>query len=171
MTRLSLTMLAALALSACGAPAQQASSVPTQAASQATQATPAPVASSSAKSLTLRKLDSGTQSGISDLKTVTCHSQDELAALYKEHAPSATLPQVDFTKEMVVAVFMGERGTAGYSVDFQDAMEEDTQVSVSFAEKTPAAGSSNAQVITYPYVIAAIPRSDKPVKFVDLTTR
>ena len=47
-------------------------------------------------------------------RQATVRSAAEWSALWKTHDPSGQLPAVDFSREMVVAVFLGSRPTAGY---------------------------------------------------------
>jgi len=85
----------------------------------------------------------------------------------KEHQPAGEPPvAVDFSKEMVVGIFLGSKPTAGYSVTIVSATEQDGVLHVKYRETGPSPGTMAAQVITYPYALVAIPKSaTKDVKF------
>ena len=61
----------------------------------------------------LRTIDKGTESNVDDAKTVVVRDAAAWKKLWQGHAPDRALPAVDFSREMVVAVFMGSRPTSG----------------------------------------------------------
>ena len=116
--------------------------------------------------LPMRSIDQGQGSGIEAAKQVNARNVDEWDALWKEHAGSRARPSVDFTKEVVAAVFLGSRPTAGYGVRIVRARQDGVALVVSYTETRPAPGALAAQVLTSPYHIVAIPRgSTTDVKF------
>jgi PrcB C-terminal len=90
--------------------------------------------------------------------------------LWDEHTrnanPKPLLPAVDFSKEMVLAVFMGQRPTTGYAIDVTGVTPGDKAVVVSVRRTSPPPGAITGQIITSPFVFVAAPRSDRPVKFI-----
>jgi hypothetical protein len=66
---------------------------------------------------------------------------------------------------MAVAVFLGTRPTAGYSVEIIEAVEGPDQVTVRWRERTPAPGSLGAQVVTAPWAVRLVPATDRPVGY------
>src|SRR5437867_13040350 len=59
----------------------------------------------------------GTASGVIDRREVVVQSDQQWQKLWNEHAPGAPPTPIDFTKELVVAVYAGQRPTAGYRVE------------------------------------------------------
>ena len=116
-------------------------------------------------SIPVRVIDRGAASLIEEARTTVASSQAQFAALWREHTRSQPLPAVDFSRETVIAIFLGTRNTAGYSVDIVGVSRGTSAVTVGYRERTPAADSVTAQVLTFPFVIAAIPRADGPVRF------
>ena len=55
-------------------------------------------------------------SGVERPQQSVARTQAEWAALWKQHAGDKPLPKVDFDKSTVVAVFLGSRMSAGFSV-------------------------------------------------------
>lgn len=113
-----------------------------------------------------RTIEKGDQSNVDDAKQVVVRDAAGWRKLWQQHAPDRPLPPVDFTKESVVAVFMGSRPTAGYSVAILSTTEGGGALVVRYRETRPAPGVITAQVLTFPYHIVAIPKSTAPnVKF------
>jgi hypothetical protein len=113
-----------------------------------------------------RTLVKGDQSNIDDAKQVLVRTDTEWAALWQQHAPDRPRPAVDFSKEMVVGVFMGSRPNAGFSTAITSATAANGVLIVRYTEKMPAARTITAQILTFPFHLVAIPKADvKDVKF------
>ncbi|MBI5881673.1 MAG: protease complex subunit PrcB family protein [Elusimicrobia bacterium] len=114
---------------------------------------------------------SGQNCGVSEQKMVAVHDSESLAQLWAktyQGAPQALeIPAVDFTKETVVAVFLGEKPTPGYSVDLslqQDPMNP-SRLYVLYKELAPKTNAFRPQVVSRPFVIRKIPKAYKQVIF------
>jgi len=116
----------------------------------------------------VRTLDRGAASGIETARRVVVRTADEWASLWRAHAPARQAPAVDFSREMVVGVFLGGRTTAGYSVTVVDAAERDGVLVVRYVEKRPDPGAVTAQILTEPYHLAAVPRHPGEVRFEEI---
>ena len=108
--------------------------------------------------LPMRSIDKGPNSQIDTAKQVSAHTTEEWAKLWMQHAGARARPPVDFTKEVVAAVFVGSRPTAGYAVEIVRARQEGAAIVVSYKETRPAPDSVAAQVLTSPYQIVAVPK-------------
>ena len=106
----------------------------------------------------IRSLDKGITSQIDSARQVIVRSDAEWSALWSQHAGDRARPAVDFSKEMVIAVFLSTRPTAGFSVEIVGVREEGAAVAVSYRETRPQPGSVTAQVLTSPYHIVAVPK-------------
>jgi len=113
----------------------------------------------------MRTIDQGTQSGIDDARNVVVRSADEWSRLWRANAGDKPAPPVDFTKEMVVGVFLGSRPTAGYSVQIIGAREEPDGLVVEYRVGSPPRDMMTAQVITTPYHLVALQKRAGDVKF------
>jgi hypothetical protein len=105
----------------------------------------------------------GFYSQITAFRTVTAKTETEWKTLYKEHAPDEAAPTVDFSKQMIVGVFLGERNAGGYAVGIKSAVESGNSLNVEYFERKPQGGS--IQVLTQPFSLVAVAKSDKPVTF------
>jgi protease stability complex PrcB-like protein len=115
----------------------------------------------------LRSIDKGLDSQIDDARQTTVRSAPEWEKLWRLHAGELPRPAVDFEQELVVAVFLGNRPTAGFSVEIVGAREDEGTLIVQYREKRPSAGAVVAQLLTSPFHIVALPRRAalKDVKF------
>ena len=106
-----------------------------------------------------RTIAKGDQSNVEDAKQVLVRTEAEWTKLWNQHSPDQPKPRVDFSKEMVVAVFMGSRPNAGFSTTITGAMVANGALVVRYKETAPAAGAVSAQILTFPYHIVAIAKA------------
>lgn len=117
-------------------------------------------------SVPMRSIDKGQDSRIDSGRQVSAHTVDEWSKLWMQHAAGRTRPSVDFNKEVVAAVFLGSRPSAGYGVEIVRVREEGVALVVSYKETRPAPDSLTAQILTSPYHIVAVAKgSTTDVKF------
>ena len=105
------------------------------------------------------------QSGIEEARQVVVRTPQEWKALWKEHAPGQPMPAVDFTKSMVIGVFLGSRSTSGYRVTITGIDSEAASVAVTYREERPGARDILAQMITFPHHLVRVERVAGKVKF------
>jgi hypothetical protein len=118
-----------------------------------------------APSAAVTTLAHSTGSFIDKPRQVAVRTAAEWAALWKEHAGEAPAPKVDLSKSTVVAVFLGDRMTAGYAVNIIGTRRDGAGLVVEWAERKPAADRMTAQVITSPAHIASIPAFAGEIRF------
>ena len=106
-----------------------------------------------------RTIDKGDQSHIDEAQRVLVRTDAEWTKLWQQHHPDTPRPAVDFSKEMVVGVFMGSRPNAGFSTTILSATAGNGALIVRYTEKVPAPGSISAQILTFPYHLVAIPKA------------
>jgi hypothetical protein len=120
----------------------------------------------------VRLLKKGSLSAIKTPKRVVVQDEKAYAALWTQHSGDSTLdgeprpaPSVDFKTEMVLAVFLGEKRTGGYSVEIKDAQETGGNLVVTVLEKSPGPGSIVTEALTAPYCFVAVKRSTSAVQW------
>ena len=106
-----------------------------------------------------RTIEKGDQSTIDEARRVLVRTDAEWTKLWQQHHPGAPRPAVDFSKEMVVGVFMGSRPNAGFSTTILSATAGNGALMVRYTEKVPAPGGVSAQILTFPYHLVAIPKA------------
>lgn len=114
-----------------------------------------------------RTIDEGAQTHITSSREVVVRTPAEWDALWREHQPAGPRRgAIDFSKEMILGVFLGTRPTSGYGVTIVSAVAEGGILRVRYRETPPPPDAITAQVITYPYQIVAIAKSSaSDVKF------
>jgi hypothetical protein len=110
-------------------------------------------------------VNSDRMSGVDRAQQVVIRTDAEWQRLWRDHAPGRPAPAVDFTKQMVLAVFLGSRPSAGYGVQITDVQSAGSDLIVRWLETRPAAGTSSATVMTAPSHLVAVPRRDGAVRF------
>jgi hypothetical protein len=102
----------------------------------------------------------GYQSGVRESVQIVARSQSEWSALWKRHTLTEPtpppLPNIDFSKEIVVAVFLGEKPTGGHDVEITRTEQNNDALLVSFVEKQPKPGGLATQAFTQPFHIVRI---------------
>jgi len=110
-------------------------------------------------------IDKGEQSNIDEARQVVVRTEAEWTKLWQLHSPDRQRPTVDFSKNMIVGVFMGSRSTAGYNISIVSTFTKDGSVLVRYQESTPRPGTMAAQVLTFPYHLVSIPKAAGEVRF------
>lgn len=106
-----------------------------------------------------RTIEKGDQSNIDGAKQVLVRTDAEWTKLWQQHAGERPRPAVDFSKEMIVGVFMGSRPNAGFSTAVVSATAGNGALIVRYSETMPAPGRVAAQVLTFPFHLVAIPKA------------
>ena len=107
-----------------------------------------------------RNIAKGYRSGFSEAAQTIVRTQAEWNALWRKHSSIETnpsqAPAVDFGKEIVVGVFLGQKPTGGYAVEIVSVERNDGTLTVSFREKVPPPGAILTQAFTQPFHIVRI---------------
>ena len=109
-------------------------------------------------------LAQGAISNVEEFRGVAIRSAAEWRALWTEHG-GGDLPAVDFAQSMVVAVFLGSRSTAGYTVEISAIREEAGRTVVEFVERQPPRDGLVAQMLTSPFHIVRLTKTSGVVEF------
>jgi len=120
----------------------------------------------------LASVDKGLSSGIRQRRFIVVKTEREWNDLWQTHAtkpiPPQARPTIDFEKESIVAVFLGEQWTGGHGVEITKMEEDQTtgEVIVFWRETRPPAGSMTIQALRQPYHIVKTRKIDLPARFV-----
>lgn len=120
---------------------------------------------------TFRTLDQGTTTAIvTSGSQVTIDNDADLTVMLSNHqgTQSPQVPAVDFSQERVVALFLGQRPTAGYSIEVVGVAQVTSDTTeVSYVTTRPS--GAGAAVVTSPFHIVAIANTQGVVRFSDVT--
>lgn len=121
------------------------------------------------KKLPMELVINGTYSGVEAKKELILNNNDEyqklMSEVYNNLDQMPRIPVVDFTKYTLIAVFIGPRNTGGYMVNIDSINDGNKSVSVSVVEETPGKNCNTMQIVTRPYTIVKIPKTDKKAVF------
>lgn len=114
----------------------------------------------STSQVAVRTIAKGSRSGVREPSQIAIRSQSEWQKLWRQHTSTSTapvpLPTVDFDKEIVIAVFLGEKPTGGYGVEISGAEVADGSVTIFVKETSPKPGAIVTQTINQPFHIVRI---------------
>ena len=161
----SLLALALILISGCGSRKLS----PTDKPSASPSASPS-VSSASVKgeSISFTTLANG-NSKVKTAGTRVVGDQADFEQLWKDHSgSSAILPEVDFSKQTVLAVFAGQKPTGGYSIKISSVRLDGKELVVSYHVTSPEKGKLNSQVLTYPAHIVSVASSKTKGDFTDV---
>jgi len=113
----------------------------------------------------MKTIERGQSSWIDAPRQAVARTPEEWVTLYRAHNPDKPPPAVDFSKDMVLAVFLGSRSTAGYGVDIIGMKDVNGALVVQYRQTQPPPGAITAQVITSPYQMVAVPARAGDVTF------
>jgi hypothetical protein len=118
-------------------------------------------------------LTQGNHSGIGTFTQVVVRSHDEWAAVWRRHAAGTTIspvpPAVDFSRNMVIAVFFGT-GPAGQRTAISAIVERNSQLAVLVQIIGPPGPESDGLPQITPFHIVQLARSSMPVVFMPAKT-
>lgn len=110
----------------------------------------------------------GDGSRIVESRRAIVRNHDDWRALWAAHAgPDAQEPSVDFSAQIVAAVFAGERPTPGFAISITAGPADGRLLSLLVAETSPLPGRIAAQMIVTPFHIVAVRRALGDVCFAD----
>jgi hypothetical protein len=114
------------------------------------------------ESLKVETLQQGAYSGVTERKAVLIADEAAWRAQWQQSAanqvPVPAAPPVDFSKNSLVAVYMGEQRTGGYSVRVTSAQLIDSTLVVTVQETRPSPGSMVTMALTQPFHVVRIPQ-------------
>ncbi len=127
-----------------------------------------------ADSFPMRALAKGAFSALLEPKEEVIKDKAQWEKVWAKHITSTKTsekaPEVDFAKEMVIAVALGRRSTGGYKVDVTKVEEASGKLRIVVTKSSPPPGAMAIQALTAPFCFVAIPKSDLPPEFVDVST-
>lgn len=125
--------------------------------------------------LAQKTVDMDRYSGVTEAQTVLISDatawQDLWARHKREQDPVPRKPSIDFSQQMVVAVFAGERPDTCAAVTIQKVYRANNRLVVEYTEPPPDPAAVCSALTTHPAQLVAIPRGPGPVEFIKNTPR
>lgn len=106
--------------------------------------------------------NSGIQSDMTSIyKLDTQQSFDEFWAQHSKNLqPPVAAPTIDFNKDMIIAVVDSDQPSSGYEMTIDQLQAVDTKLYIFATRKQPGAGCVNLGMISQPFVMVQVPKSD-----------
>lgn len=105
---------------------------------------------------------------------IVIRTADEWAAfwagVHSTVTPVPPVPVVNFEQSTVIALVMGTRSSAGYSIHVDEVYERDGRLYVVVEETSPAGSCFLPQVLTNPVTAIRVARFDGDVTFIERRT-
>lgn len=116
------------------------------------------------------------QSAITEKRLVTVRDAESWNRLWSEHAgptfATRPLPAVDFSRNMVVGIFLGSRGACDrLEIASVRRLHAPERIEVGYRDIPPPPDTACIASIVNLAVLATVPRSDLPVEFVQAPAR
>lgn len=111
----------------------------------------------------------GSHSGVGKAQNMVVRDSKAWQKLWGQiHAkvsPKPKVPEIDFSKQMVLGAFMGRKNTGGHTIKINLVTEKSKVLQADVVSKSPPPGGFSIQVLTQPYSLVLITKSDKKVQF------
>ncbi len=113
--------------------------------------------------------DKGDVSGYCEEAYFVVKNEADWVRVWEKHTfirePKELPLAVDFSVNFVVCAFMGQRPTTGYSIDVERVWTDGKHVFVEVLKRRPPKGFAVDEMITCPYVMVLIQKTDMPFVF------
>lgn len=121
------------------------------------------------EALVFRPIGGGCYGGVTDRRFVAVKDLDEWRALWGEIygnvLPLPPLPEVDFSRQTLAAVFQGLKRSGGYSIEVEAVKESADRVTVVVREWEPGPRNLVTMALSSPWEVVTFPVSAKPIIF------
>ncbi len=105
-------------------------------------------------------LSSGSQSTVQEQSVEIIRDAAGLTSVWTKFSKSPA-PQVDFSKQLVVAVFMGVKSTGGYHYELGNNELDNSIWYIEVIESQPSVKEMVTMALTNPYILFTIPKTGK----------
>ncbi len=126
-------------------------------------------AGSKSQSIAFSELNSGTNGGFNEKVNQVITDQNTYnevwAAAFSKFANPQKPNRIDFEKNMVLLVAMGERTSGGYTIKIKSIDDIGENIKVTIKEEKPGTSCMTTSVMTYPYQIVELPKQTKKIMF------
>jgi hypothetical protein len=140
------------------APAQPEASVQPEAPAQppVTNSAQGYAAYGGTSPLEIRRIGQWTRTGIAEARRLVIRDANGWAQFWAELG-TGERPDVDFTKDLVIAVAAGQRPSGGYEIAIESVNRVDGELSVSVVERSPSPNCVTTASLTQPVDVVVVP--------------
>ncbi len=121
------------------------------------------------RSLPFKTIDKNLQSGHTERKDYVIKTPAEWEKLWKQIHPDSDAPpspQINFNKQMVIAVFQGQKPSGGYAIEIKKLIYgSNKKIEATVEEKSPGKGCMATSALTTPYHIVVVAKRNQEIVF------
>lgn len=126
----------------------------------------------SGKTIYFETLSKGSNGGIGKHNYLIIDSQIMWEQTWNQtfkHKTNPGVPVIDFTENIIIAVYYGWEATGGYSIEITKISESFSEFNVYVEETSPSLGSGLTQATTMPYHIVKTQKLTMNVNFITIS--
>ena len=129
-----------------------------------------PIDNDPVRPVSFETIDKGFSSGIEIEEQIVIERVADWEALWTEHmalrSPVPELPELNFTRVTVIAIFSGLKSTGGYAVEIKEIATTNSEINVIYKVTEPGPDDMVTEAETQPFHIIKIERgAPLPVVF------
>jgi len=109
--------------------------------------------------LEFRRIGQWTRTGIAEARRLVIRDANGWAQFWSELG-TGERPEIDFTKDLVIAVAAGQRPTGGYEIAIDSVNRGEGGLSVIVVERTPSPNCMTTASLTQPVDVVVVPAAD-----------
>ena len=113
----------------------------------------------STRTIDIRRLGQWTRTGIGESRRLVIRDVNGLNQFWSELGVGER-PNVDFTRDVVVAVAAGQRSTGGFEIVIDRITQTDGELSVEVVERVPGPNCMTTASLTQPVDVVVVPVGD-----------
>lgn len=122
------------------------------------------------KTIPFGTIAKGEDSGFCVSKELTIDNEAQWMEVWRKHSAilssPLSAPIIDFNSKTVIAIFLGQRTSSGYSVEVESVCINGLLFVVTIHRRRPTPGTPVMDMLSCPYHIISIPRrQNTPVTF------
>ena len=121
---------------------------------------------SAAAIVPFERIAHGARSAVKERVNYAISSPEQMVELWEMLDKSDTPPAVDFNRQMVIAVFAGEKPAIGYGISVSKVTDADKRL-VAITLESPADKCASKSTSTTPYEIVVVPTASLPLAHQD----
>ena len=120
-------------------------------------------------SIVFEEIDKDYYAGIKQEINYVIYDEDEWLNIWnlttKDQIPQPIAPKIDFSKNIVIAAFLGGRSNRGYGIEIMNITEYNGRIVVAIRKLSPKQGEIVLGTASSPYQIVKVDRINKPFIF------
>ncbi len=122
---------------------------------------PTPAGTGQSADVPLRRIGQWTNTGIGETRRMVIRDANTWAAFWTDLGVSAgARPDIDFTRDAIIAVAAGQRRTGGYGVAISRISRSGGDLTVEVTETVPGPNCITTQALTQPVDVVAVPAAE-----------